>query len=68
MYEQDDKELAENSVENALQLLRSREMTSTYRRNMARKVIRNELTFLQAEHPSSYVLKLDITDVSLELE
>ncbi len=64
----EDKMLAEDAVENAIQFLRSTDNSSVHQRNKYRKILKNELFFLKDSHPDSYVLKYDISDISLELE
>lgn len=66
--DEEDKLLAEDTVENALQYLRTSEPTSAYSRNKWRKLLKNELAFLQENFPHSYVLFLDISDISLDQE
>lgn len=63
-----DQELAEETVETGLQYLRSGDLSSVFSRNKWRKLVKNELTFLRNEHPDSYLLSYDLSDVSLELE
>lgn len=63
-----DQEMAEYQIECCLENLRSSDPSSPYHRNKWRKSISNELFFLQEEHPDSYVLQLDISDVVLDLE
>ena len=66
-----DMELAEESVEIALQYLRGAaqgENTSQYHRNKYRKMIVNEMEFLSQHHPESYVFQEGFIDVDLTLE
>ena len=63
-----DQEMAEYQIECCLENLRSSDPSSVASRNKWRKSISNELFFLQEEHPDSYVLQLDISDVVLDLE
>lgn len=66
-----DMELAEESVEIALQYLRGAaqgDNTSQHHRNKYRKMIINEMQFLIDNHPSSYVLEEGFVDVDLTLE
>lgn len=63
-----DREMAERTIEDGLYYLRSDEPSSPFSRNRWRKRITNEMFFLKEEHPDSYILKEDISDISLELE
>lgn len=63
-----DQEMAEYQIECCLENLRSSNPSSPHHRNKWRKSIKNEMFFLKQEHPDSYVLKLNISDVSLDLE
>lgn len=63
-----DREMAERTIEDGLYYLRSDEPSSPFSRNRWRKRIANEMFFLKEEHPDSYILQEDISDVSLELE
>lgn len=63
-----DQEMAEYQIERCLENLRSSDPSSPYNRNKWRKSITNEMFFLKEEHPDSYVLQLDISDVVLDLE
>ena len=63
-----DQQMAEYAIECALQSLRSSDPSSPHHRNRWRKTIKNELWFLRQEYPDSYILKEDISDVSLEQE
>ena len=60
MTDTEDIRLAEDAVENALQILRSTDKISVYTRDKYRKVLRNELKFLQECCPESYIHTLDI--------
>lgn len=64
----EDKKIAERTIEDGLYYLRSEERTSPDKRNKWRKKIKNEMFFLKQEHPDSYILQEDISDISLELE
>lgn len=64
----EDRKIAERTIEDGLYYLRSEERTSLDKRNKWRRKIENELFFLKQEHPDSYILEMDISDVSLELE
>jgi hypothetical protein len=71
MFEVVDKEIAEEAVENGVQFLRQvaqGENSSLSSRNKYRKIITNEMVYLKQNHPDSYVLKMDISDISLVLE
>lgn len=68
VYKLTDQEMAEYQIECCLENLRSSDPSSVFSRNKWRKSIKNEMFFLEQEHPDSYVLHLDIGDVSLELE
>lgn len=66
-----DIEMAESAVEEALQNLREYgddESSRVHMRNRWRKTIRNELHFLREQAPSSHILHLDMSDITLELE
>lgn len=62
MTDIEDIRLAEDAVENALQILRSTERNkiSPYTLDKYRKVLRNELKFLQEHCPESYIHTLEI--------
>lgn len=63
-----DQQMAEQQIERCLYCLRSSDPSSVFSRNKWRKSIENELFFLKEEHPDSYILQEDISDISLELE
>jgi hypothetical protein len=69
-WTEEDREVSENAVETSIQYFRSNphSNTSVHRRNLRRKIITNELKFLKENFPESYILSLDISDISLELE
>ena len=60
MTDIEDIRLAEDAVENALQILRSTDKISPYTRDKYRKVLKNELKFLQEHCPESYIHTLEI--------
>ena len=64
----EDKEMAERTVIDSVENLRTGNMYLPKHRNRWRKQITNELAFLREEFPESEVLKLDFTDISLVLE
>ncbi len=71
MYTIENQEIAENAIENALQILRMEgiENLSKYKRNRARSIVRVELDFLKQCFPDSYALKLEEScQVDLTLE
>lgn len=57
MYDEDDKVMAEEAIENAVQYLRLEENKSQSKIDRALKMIRRECAFLREEFPESYVLK-----------
>lgn len=57
MYDEDDKRLAEDAIETALQYLRLEQNKSQYKRGRAIKMIKCEYKFLMEEFPESYVLE-----------
>jgi hypothetical protein len=63
-----DQEMAEEEIARCLYCLRSSDPSSVFSRNKWRKKIKNEMFFLKQEHPDSYILQEDISDVSLEME
>lgn len=69
-WTEEDREIAENAIENSIGYFRDNEFgqTSHHKRNHHRRVIANELKFLSENFPDSYILQLDISDISLELE
>lgn len=69
-WTEEDREIAENAIENSLEYFRCNELsqTSIHKRNHHRKVIKNELKFLSENFPTSYILTQDMSDISYELE
>lgn len=57
MYDEDDKRLAEDAIETALQYLRLEQNKSQYKIERALKMIKCEYKFLMEEFPASYVLE-----------
>ena len=64
-WTEEDREIAENAIENSLDYFRHTEFgkTSKYKRDHHRKVIANELKFLKENFPESYILSEDISFV-----
>jgi len=68
VWSEEDRIMAEEAIEDRLQCLRSDHPSSVHHRNNWRKTIVNEMNFLKQAFPDSYILKQDISDVSLALE
>jgi len=64
-WTEEDREIAENAIENSLGYFRHTEFgqTSRYKRDHHRKVIKNEMEFLKENFPESYILKEDMSDI-----
>ena len=68
IHSDEDREISEDTVSNAVYCLREGNKYLPKHRNRWRKQIINEKVFLETFFPQCEVLKMDLSDISLELE